>query len=92
MKSLKTRPLRKEQLKRFKKLFEEKRKNALFNNRVLQEEFSVNADDRPDELDQATTDIHQSMRMRLCNREVLLIKKIDNARYASLIAKLGLRK
>jgi len=71
--------MRKDLLKKFKKLFEEQRRNALFSNKVIHEDFGVNPDDRPDEVDQAATDIEQSMRMRLCNREVLFIKKIDEA-------------
>jgi DnaK suppressor protein len=71
--------MKKEQLKRFRKLFEQQRQAVMFNDRVVREDFSVNADDRYDEIDQAATDIEQSMRMRLCNREALYIKKIDEA-------------
>jgi DnaK suppressor protein len=71
--------MKKETLKKFKKIFEAQRKSILFNDRVLREDFSVNADDRYDEIDQATTDIEQSMRMRLRNREMLYIKKVDEA-------------
>ena len=51
----------------------------LFSDRVVRDDFSVCADDRLDEIDQATTDIEQSMRMRLRNRETLYIKKVDEA-------------
>lgn len=71
--------MRKTVLNRFKKIFEAQKKNILFNDRVLREDFSVNGDDRYDELDQATTDVEQSMRMRLRNRELLYLKKIDEA-------------
>lgn len=71
--------MRKETLKRFKRIFEDQRQKILFNDRVLREDFSVCTDDRFDEIDQATTDVEQSMRMRLCNREILYIKKIDEA-------------
>ncbi len=71
--------MRKEAVKRFKKIFETQRNQILFNDRVVREDFSVCADDRYDEIDQATTDIEQSMRMRLRNREILYIKKIDDA-------------
>lgn len=71
--------MKKEVLKKFKRIFEAQRKAILFNDRVLREDFSVNVDDRFDEIDQATTDIEQAMRMRLCNREILYIKKIDEA-------------
>jgi DnaK suppressor protein len=71
--------MRKEALKKFKKIFEQQRQSLLFNDRVLREDFSVNGDDRFDELDQATSDIEQSMRMRLRNREVFYLKKLDEA-------------
>lgn len=71
--------MNKEKLKKFKKLFEAQRKGVLFNDRVVREDFSVCADDRYDEIDQATTDIEQSMRMRLRNRESLYLKKVDEA-------------
>lgn len=71
--------MRKETLRRFKKIFEAQRNSIIFNDRIVREDFSVNADDRFDELDQATMDIEQSMRMRLCNREVFYIKKVEEA-------------
>ena len=71
--------MNKEKLKKFKKLFEAQRKSALFNDRVVREDFSVCDDDRYDEIDQATTDIEQSMRMRLRNRESFYLKKVDEA-------------
>ena len=76
---MKQKALRKETLKRFKKIFETQRSQLLFNDKVVREDFSVNADDRYDEIDQATTDIEQAMRMRLCNREQLYLKKLDEA-------------
>ncbi len=69
----------KDKLKKFKKIFEAQRQSLLFNDRVIREDFSVCADDRFDEIDQATTDIEQSMRMRLRNRETLYIKKVEDA-------------
>ena len=71
--------MRKDALKKFKKLFEEQKRSLLFSDKVVREDFSVNSDDRFDELDQATADIEQSMRMRLRNREALYIKKLDEA-------------
>lgn len=70
---------RKDQLKKFKRIFEAQRDNLLFNDRVLRDDFSVCDDDRYDEVDQATSDVEQSMRMRLRNRETLYIKKIEDA-------------
>lgn len=71
--------MKKDQIKKFKKIFEAQRKGILFNDRILRDDFSVCSDDRYDEIDQATTDIEQSMRMRLRNREMLYIKKVDEA-------------
>jgi len=71
--------MRKDALKKFKKLFEEQKRSLLFSDRVVREDFSVNSDDRFDELDQATSDIEQSMRMRLRNREALYLKKLEEA-------------
>jgi DnaK suppressor protein len=69
----------KDKLKKFKKIFEAQRKAILFNDRIVREDFEVNGDDRFDEIDQAQTDMEQSMRMRLRNREMLYIKKVDDA-------------
>ncbi|MGK5081937.1 TraR/DksA C4-type zinc finger protein [Bdellovibrionota bacterium FG-1] len=69
----------KEKMKKFKKIFEAQRKAILFNDRIVREDFGVCSDDRYDEIDQAQTDIEQSMRMRLRNREMLYIKKVDEA-------------
>src|SRR5690349_4400783 len=71
--------MKKETLRKFKKIFESQREKILFNDRVVREDFSVCPDDRYDEIDQATTDIEQSMRMRLRNRETLYIKKVEEA-------------
>lgn len=71
--------MNKEKLKKFKRIFEAQRKSLLFSDKVVREDFSVNADDRYDEVDQATTDVEQSMRMRLRNRETLYVKKLDEA-------------
>jgi DnaK suppressor protein len=69
----------KDKLKKFKKIFEAQRRSILFNDKIMREDFEVCADDRYDEIDQATTDMEQSMRMRLRNREILDIKKVDEA-------------
>src|ERR1700758_4339464 len=71
--------MNKEKLKKFKRIFEAQRKSLLFNDQIVREDFSVNSDDRFDEVDQATTDIEQSRRMRLRNRETLYMKKLEEA-------------
>jgi DnaK suppressor protein len=71
--------MKKETIKKFKKIFEAQRDRILINNKVVREDFSVCTDDRFDEIDQAAVDIEQSMQMRLKNRETLYIKKIEEA-------------
>lgn len=71
--------MKKEVLKRFKKLFEQQRANVLYNDKVIRDDFQVNTDDRMDDVDQASADVEQALRMRLRNREMLLLKKIDES-------------
>lgn len=71
--------MKKDQLRKFKRIFEAQRQQLLFNDRVLREDFAVCADDRYDEVDQASTDAEQAMRMRLRNRESLYIRKVEEA-------------
>ncbi len=66
-------------LKRFKKIFLEQRNGILYNDRIIREDFNASSDDRFDEIDQASTDMEQSMRMRLRSREMLYLKKVDEA-------------
>ena len=70
--------MRKETLKKFKKMLEAQRHTIIYGEKIVREDFSVNMDDRYDEVDQAATDNEQSMRMRLCNRQTLLLKKIES--------------
>jgi DnaK suppressor protein len=69
----------KERMKKFKKVFLAQRSSILFNDKIIREDFNVSADDRYDEIDQATTDMEQSMRMRLRSREMLYLRKVDEA-------------
>ncbi len=68
-----------EVLAKFKVMFEEQKANVLFNDKVMRDDFTVSSDDRMDDVDQASADADQALRMRLRNREVFLIKKIDEA-------------
>jgi DnaK suppressor protein len=74
-----SRRVRKSDMKKFKKLFEDQRQALLYNDKILREDFAVNVDDRYDEVDQASTDAEQAMRMRLRNRERLYMLKIEEA-------------
>jgi DnaK suppressor protein len=71
--------MRKDQLKKFKKMLDAQLNSILENERVVREDCCVNSDDRYDEIDQATTDSAQSMIMRLGNRKTLYIKKLNEA-------------
>lgn len=71
--------MKKAVLNKFKKVFEQQKAQILYNDKVLRDDFNVNDDDKYDEVDQATTDAEQAMRMRLRNRELLYLKKIDQA-------------
>ncbi len=67
-------------LKRFKKLLEEKKKKALLSARkTLAEEATLDTDDLPDEIDLASSEYQQGMALRLRDREKFLIEKIDRA-------------
>jgi len=70
----------KDKLKKFKRIFEKQRDDIVVKGGgIIREDFLINPDDRFDEIDQAATDIDKEMRMRLCNRETLYLKKVDEA-------------
>lgn len=67
-------------LKRFKKMLEEKKKRALISARkTLAEEATLDTDDLPDEIDLASSEYQQGMTLRLRDREKYFIEKIDRA-------------
>jgi DnaK suppressor protein len=72
--------LNQKDLKRFKKLLEESKRNLLQSARkTLSEEATFDTDDLPDEIDLASSEYTQSMVFRLRDREKFLLKKIDDA-------------
>ena len=72
--------LNQKDLKRFRKILEESKKNLLMSARkTLSEEAAVDTDDLPDEIDLASSEYTQSMVFRLRDREKFLLKKIDDA-------------
>ncbi len=71
--------MKQEQLKKFQALFEVQKKGLLYSNQFINENFSMNSDEMSDELDLSSVELEQSMRVRLRNREALLIKKIDQS-------------
>ena len=56
--------MKKDALKKFKKMFEGQKANLLFTDKVVREDFLVSQDDRLDDIDQASADMEKSMRMR----------------------------
>jgi DnaK suppressor protein len=67
-------------LRRFKKILEESKRNLLLSARkTLTEEATFDTDDLPDEIDLASSEYTQSMVFRLRDREKFLLKKIDDA-------------
>jgi len=71
--------VKKQVMQKFKRLFEMQLEAIAFNTKIIREDLSVSPDDRYDEIDQAASDLEQSMLMRLKNRETLYIKKIKDA-------------
>lgn len=67
-------------LKRFKKMLEESKRQLLMSaKKTLTEEATFDTDDLPDEIDLASSEYSQSMVFRLRDREKFLLKKIDKA-------------
>ena len=66
-------------LNHFKKLFQSQRDQLLDQKIMKDQELELSRDDLPDEADTTSREMHQAMRVRLQNRESLLLKKIDSA-------------
>ncbi len=64
---------------KFKTLFETQKNQLLYSRKILNEEFTTSRDDMLDETDWTSTELEQSMRMRLRSRESLYMKKMDEA-------------
>ncbi len=72
--------MNKKDLKRFKDLLEAERDEILKNaKKTLEEEASVDPDDLPDEYDLASSEYHQSLALRLRDREKFLLSKIEKS-------------
>ena len=68
-----------EQAMKFKKLFEDQKAALLYSYKFMNEDFNLKSDEMADEIDLIAAEAEQSMKMRLRNREALLLKKIDSA-------------
>jgi DnaK suppressor protein len=72
--------LNKKDLKRFKAMLEESKRQLLASaKRTLSEESSFDTNELPDEIDQASSEYQQSMIFRLRDREKFLLAKIEKA-------------
>jgi DnaK suppressor protein len=72
--------LNQKDLKRFKKVLEESKKNLLANaKRTMMEESSFDTDNLPDEIDLASSEYSQAMIFRMRDREKFLLNKIEKA-------------
>ena len=72
--------LNKKDLKRFKSMLDESKRQILASaKKTLSEESSFDTDDLPDEIDQASSEYAQSMIFRLRDREKFLLAKIEKA-------------
>ncbi len=68
-----------EQVMKFKKLFEDQKTALLYSYKVMNEDFNLKSDDLSDEVDLASAELEQNMRLRLRSREALFMKKINEA-------------
>ena len=72
--------MNKKDLKRFREILDERRRQVLLAADHSREEgLGVDQNDLPDEVDLASTEADQSMQLRLRDRENVLLKKIDKA-------------
>jgi len=72
--------LNKKDLKRFKTMLDESKRQLLASaKKTLSEESSFDTNELPDEIDQASSEYQQSMIFRLRDREKFLLAKIDKA-------------
>jgi DnaK suppressor protein len=71
--------MRKTDLIRFKKIFEQQREQILMNITLMDEHLMVRPEENKDEVDQATSGIEQNMRMQMKNRESATLKKIEES-------------
>ncbi|MDW8361169.1 MAG: TraR/DksA C4-type zinc finger protein [Myxococcales bacterium] len=81
MPTKKSEPIKKSDLKRFKKILEERRAEVLARAREMlnEETMTLDTNDLPDEMDLASSEYIQSFEFRLRGRERGLLAKIDKA-------------
>lgn len=71
--------MKSEKLLEFKDLFETERSRILQSHSISLQEFDVKEEDLSDEVDLTSAEQETSMRMRLRSRELLYLKKVEQA-------------
>lgn len=71
--------MRKSDLTRFKKLFENRIREYSKSMKVLREDFVVNDEEKMDEVDHAAADMEASVQVRLRNRDVMNLNELRQA-------------
>jgi len=72
--------MKKTELKRFRKILEEKREGLIKNaQQTIAEDMTLDANDLPDEMDLASSEYIQSFTFRLRGREKAFLEKIERA-------------
>ena len=72
--------MKKTELKRFRRILEEKREALIKNaQQTIAEDMTLDANDLPDEMDLASSEYIQSFTFRLRGREKVFLQKIEKA-------------
>jgi DnaK suppressor protein len=72
--------MKKKDLQRFTEMLQEEKTRLLNNTNIIQkEEMTLSPDDMADEVDLASSELNQSVAMRLRDRERMLLQKIETA-------------
>ncbi len=68
-----------ETLFKFKQIFETEKQNLVYAGQILNSAFEITKDETADEVDLTAAEMDSQMKMRLRSREILYLKKIDEA-------------
>lgn len=74
---------------RYRDLFEQQRGQLLHSQKILDSDLHVHDNEALDEIDHATTDIEQSMRMKMRDREFVQLQRINAALRRIELGKFG---
>lgn len=76
---MKIRPITEKQKEKLKTVLMSEKEKLIFKDIYLSEDFNLTSEDRSDEIDQANSDVSNSLRLRFRNRENFYVKKLDKA-------------